>query len=228
MIKKLSLLLLLITIVSCGQTTESKKTAQSPSSGTPLEAKNSTTPSASATSSNLLPAIPAGWQWISGGRARIAVPPSYVGGSPENLAAIAAQLPEAGLDQGSLVELLGRYVGPTNLFAIDRTTLTKAFPTNLSLALDGKPQAKDLDSYLAGAVRELAGDWQVQQQEKITFGNRQFAKIRAVAQKTSVAVTIYITSDAGKFWLLTFTSEKGASNSVAADFQQIAASLRSL
>jgi hypothetical protein len=226
-IKQLSLLLL-ITIVSCGQTTESKTPAQTKSSGLPLEAQNSTAPSASSTSPQPLPSIPAGWQWITGGRAKIAVPPNYVGGSPENLQAIAANLPEVGLDESTLVELLGRYVSPTNLFGIDRTTLTKAFPTNFSVALDGKPQAQDLDSYLASAVQELAGDWQVQKQEKITLGHRQFARIRAVAQQASVTATIYITKDAGKFWLMTFTTENGASNGAAEDFQQIAASLRSL
>jgi hypothetical protein len=139
------------------------------------------------------------------------------------------------MDETTLVALLGRYVGPANLFAIDRTTLTKAFPTNLSVALDGKPKTKDLDSYLANAVQELAGDWQVQKQEKVTLGNRQFARIQAfakrsqreIAQKSSVAATIYITADAGKFWLLTFTAENNASNGTAQDFQQIAASLRS-
>jgi hypothetical protein len=225
-IKQLSLLLL-ITVVSCGPTTESKTPAQTKSSGL-LESQNSTSPSAASTSPQPLPSIPAGWQWITGGRAKIAVPPNYVGGSPENLQVIAANLPEVGLDAATLVKLLGRYVGPTNLFGIDRTTITKAFPTNFSVALDGKPQAQDLDSYLASAVQELAGDWQVQKQEKITLGHRQFARIRAVAQKASVTATIYITKDAGKFWLLTFTTENGASSGVAADFQQIAASLRSL
>jgi hypothetical protein len=215
----------MVTLVGCGRTTESSAPAQSPQSINPPAIQTSTLPLSSSLN---LPAAPAGWRWISGVRASLAVPANYVGGSPENLKAIAANLPEASLDSDTLVALLGRYVGPTNLFAIDRSTLSKTFPTNLSLALDGNPKEKDLDGYLANAIKELGSDWQVQKQEKITLGNRQFARIRATALKSSVAATIYITNDAGKFWLLTFTTEKGVSNSVSADFQQIAASLRSL
>jgi hypothetical protein len=226
-IKKLFCCLGMVALVGCGRTTESSAPAQSTQSINPPAIQTSTLPLSSSKSSNL-PAVPVGWRWISGVSASLAVPANYVGGSPENLKAIAANLPEASLDRDALVALLGRYVGPTNLFAIDRSTLSKAFPTNLSVALDGNPKEKDLDSYLANAVKELGSDWQVQKQEKITLGNRQFARIRAIAQKSSVEATIYITNDAGKFWLLTFTAEKGVSNSVAADFQQIAASLRSL
>lgn len=225
--KKLFCCLGIVTLVGCGRTTESSAPAQSTQSINPPAIQTSTLPLSSSKSSNL-PAAPVGWRWISGVSASLAVPANYVGGSPENLKAIAANLPEARLDRDALVSLLGRYVGPTNLFAIDRSTLSKAFPTNLSVALDGNPKEKDLDSYLANAVKELGSDWQVQKQEKITLGvgkNQQFARIRAKSQKSPVTAIFYITADAGKFWLLTFTTENGVFDKQQSDFQKIASSI---
>jgi hypothetical protein len=224
-IKKLFCCLGIVTLVGCGRTTESSAPAQSTQSINPPVIQTSTLPLSSSKSLNL-PAAPVGWRWISGVSASLAVPANYVGGSPENLKAIAASLPEARLDSDALVALLGRYVGPTNLFAIDRSTLSKAFPTNLSVALDGNPKEKDLDSYLANAVKELGSDWQVQKQEKITLGNRQFARIRARSHKSPVTGIFYLTEDAGKFWLLTCTAENGDAQRQYSNFQKIAESLR--
>jgi hypothetical protein len=234
--KKILLLAILMMLSSCGTATQTPTSSRSsgevvspavdglPASGatvSPTASANGT-----ATSASNLPGIPVGWRWLVGTRIKVAVPANYVGGSPENVGAIAAQLPEAGLDEAALAELLGRYIGPTNLFAIDRTTLSKAFPTNLSIALDGKPAAKNLDGYLAAAVKELATDWQIQKQEKVTLGTRQFAKIRATAKKSPVSAIFYITADANKFWLLTFTVENGAIDAQQATFQKIAESLQ--
>jgi hypothetical protein len=227
-IKKLLLLLLVALLASCAQTTKSTVPSQSIPSVTPsLGQTSASLPSLS--KSPTLPQAPAGWHWISGVRASVAVPANYVGGSPENLKAIAAALPKAGLDSDALAALLGRYVGPTNLFAIDRSTLSKAFPTNLSVALDGNPKEKELDSYLANAVKELGSDWQVQKQEKIALGvgkNRQFARIEAKSQKSPVTAVFYITADAGKFWLLTFTTESGVFDKQQSDFEKIVSSIQ--
>jgi hypothetical protein len=224
-IKKLLLLPMMALLASCAQTTESMVPSKSIPSSTPSWGQTSASlPSLS--KSPTLPQAPAGWHWISGVRASVAVPANYVGGSPENLKAIAAALPEAGLDSDALAVLLGRYVAPTNLFAIDRSTLSQAFPTNLSLALDGSPKTQGLDSYLANVVQELSSDWKVQKQAKVTLGNRQFAKIRATAQKSPVTTIIYITADSGKFWLLTFTADSQKIDKYQGDFQSIAASLQ--
>jgi hypothetical protein len=222
--RKLLLLPISMILVSCGQATESQVSTQTKPSLISGQSPPATAAPAVSIYSNL-PAIPTGWQWISGVRAKIAVPPNYVGGSPENLKSIAAQLPETGMDEATLVELLGRYVSPTNLFALDRTTLSKAFPTNLSLALDGKPTSKNLDSYLANGIQELADDWQVQKQEKMMLGNRQFARILAKSQKSPVTATIYITTNAQKFWLLTFTADNSEVDKNKLSFQKIAESL---
>jgi hypothetical protein len=204
--------------IGCQNQTNTPSVSPPPS---PTLTNETTVPTA--TKSATLPPVAPGWRRFQFTGVTIDFPPTYLVSSDEAKNRW-QDLTELGMDEQSIAALLGKFVAPAKIFAVDKTTIDNKFVTNMMILIDSSSKAKSLDNYGITAVQELTTEWQINKQDKIADRLR----IHAVSKNAikPVSLVAYVASNKGKYWVTIFTTAIDQADKQLPEFDSIVKSMR--
>jgi hypothetical protein len=186
-----------LSLVSIGCQNQSNTSTASPS---PTVTTETTVPT---TTKSAFPSVTPGWRRFQFTGVTIDFPPTYLVSSNEAKNRW-EDLTALGMEEQSIATLLGKSVASAKIFAVDKTTISNKFVTNMMISIDNSSKAKSLDNYGVTAAQELTTEWQINKQDKIADRLR----IHAVSKDATkpVSLVAYVASSKGKYWLTIFTT----------------------
>jgi hypothetical protein len=129
-----------------------------------------------------------------------------------------------GMEEQSIAALLEKFVAPAKILAVDKTTVSNKFVTNIMISIDTGSKAKSLDDYGVMAAKELTTEWQIQKQDKVAEQLRIYATNKDATKPVSLVA--YLASSKGKYWLTIFTTASDRLNQQLPEFDSIIKSMR--
>jgi hypothetical protein len=169
-----------------------------------------------------LPPVTPGWRRFQFTGVTMDFPPTYLVSSNEAKNRW-EDLTALGMEEQSIATLLGKSVASAKIFAVDKTTISNKFVTNMMISIDNGSKAKNLDDYKFAAAQELTTEWQIKNQDKVADQLR----IHAVSKDATkpVSLVAYVASSKGKYWLTIFTTATNQVDKQLPEFDLIVKSM---
>lgn len=200
--------------IGCQNQTKTPTTLPSPiltESTAPTIAKSAT-----------LPPVTPGWRRFQFTGVTMDFPPTYLVSSAEAKNRW-EDLTALGMEEQSIAALLEKFVAPAKILAVDKTTVSNKFVTNIMISIDTGSKAKSLDDYGVMAAKELTTEWQIQKQDKVADQLRISAISRDAAKPVNLVA--YLANSKGKYWLTIFTTATDRLNQQLPEFDLIVKSM---
>jgi hypothetical protein len=128
--------------IGCQNQTKTPTTSSSPNSTVTRESTVPTT-----TKSTTLPPVTPGWRRFQFTGVAMDFPPTYLVSSAEAKNRW-EDLTTLGMEEQSIAALLEKFVAPSKIFAVDKTTIDNKFVTNMMILIDSGSKVKSLDDYI--------------------------------------------------------------------------------
>jgi hypothetical protein len=210
-------LLLLGTVVGCGQSAPPQPTATPPPAATRRPTATprptaTTQPTATtrptATSQPPATAIP-GWEKFEGGGVELWLPASYEGGDlAEDLEVIVENLRRLGPDYEQMAQIVEQNPSMYAIWAFDSEVGDSGFLTNVAVTTEKVLSAVSLDTYLDAASNQLPAQFQVIERDIITLADYEAGRLvlEFAISGVSGKEVLYVVKDGNTMWVITFAT----------------------
>ncbi len=199
-------LLLLSTLVECGQT----------------NIQNNSTPSTTASTSATAKKLP-GLTKIQGNGVSLSLPESFTGGDPnKDLDAIAAKLKTINPVYAERLQALKNSPIPIFLLAFDTTKNSENFLTNVGILTEKVPPKLTLEKYLNIGSEKLSQGYKIIEKKVVTVNKIKSGRIIAEAKdpKINLAQVFYTIPKGDTYWLVTYSTSKQELQKLLPIFEQ--------
>lgn len=183
-------LLLLSTLVGCGQT----------------NIQNNSTPSTASTTQKL-----PGFTKIQGNGVSLSLPDSFTGGDPtKDLDAIAAKLKTINPIYAEKLQVLKKSPIPIFLLAFDISNPSSQFLTNVGILTAKVPPKITIEQYLDAASEKLSKGYKISEKKVVTINQIKSGIIiaEAIDPKINLAQVFYTIPKGDTYWLVSYSTSK--------------------